>query len=446
MCGQSHCLANARHAATETRPHFVGVITRSTLAFGSAHAAGARVVLLALVVLASATACNRVKPSQATLDAEETLFAALANETSVRVHPNNRLTLLEDGAVFPAIKREIRAARSSIHILVYIWRGEGEPSSSIGAALLARRPGVACRIIVDPFGSLKFDDKLKADLERSGCAIHKYDRGPLPEPRARNHRKIVVVDGDRAITGGFGIWQSWLGEGRKEEEWRDTAVFAEGPVVADLQRAFDQNWQEVQKQPLPKDAYPELAPKGKIPAMFIATSPKPNQPSAAEATYRLLIQAAKRRLWIANSYFIPSKGLQQLILERKRAGVDVRVLSPGPVHDVPPVRAAQRATYETLIEGGVRIFEYEASMMHAKTVMVDDTYVLIGSTNMDALSFEHLEEGSLIARDPELARTMTARFLQDLKLSKEITREIWRNRDTLPEVGRRGASWFSDAF
>ena len=160
--------------------------------------------------------------------------------------------------------------------------------------------------------------------------------------------------------------------------------------------------------------------------------------------YRLLVQAAKRRLWIANSYFIPDDRLQQLMIERVRAGVDVRVLGPGPVHDVPPVRAAQRATYQKLIHGGVRIFEYKASMMHAKTMVVDDRYVLVGSTNIDALSFEHLEEGSLVARDPELARTMAEHFRQDLKYTKEITREIWDNRDVMPEVGRRTVELVSD--
>jgi cardiolipin synthase A/B len=195
---------------------------------------------------------------------------------------------------------------------------------------------------------------------------------------------------------------------------------------------------------LPPAAYPPLAPRGQSPATFIATSPTPGKPSAAEAMYRLLIQAAKRRLWIANSYFIPGKGLQQLLLERRRAGVDVRILAPGPVHDVPPVRAAQRATYEALLAGGVRIFEYEASMMHAKTMIVDDSYVLIGSTNVDALSFEHLEEGSLVARDPAVARAMVERFKADLAYTKEITRALWESRDTVPEVGRRGAALLSD--
>jgi cardiolipin synthase len=409
-----------------------------------------RSVIITGLVIAAALAgllvmlVQRVRPSDARLHPGETLFAALEKETGATVHAGNELHLIEDGAVFSAIEREIRAARASVHILVYIWRGEGDPSRGIGEALLARRKGVACRILIDSFGSLKFDDNLEEQLQRSGCEIRRYDRGPMPEPRARNHRKLVVVDGQTAITGGFGIHTSWMGHGRKPQEWRDTAVRAQGPVVASLQRAFEQNWTESDGAALPKSDYPRLQSAGKTPAVFVATSPRPGKASAAEAMYRLIVSSAKKRLWIANSYFIPGDGLQALIIERRKAGVDVRVLTPGPVHDVPPVRAAQRATYKRLLDAGIRIFEYEASMMHAKTIVVDDDVLLIGSTNMDALSFEHLEEGSLVARDPAIAGQMAAHFLEDLKYTKEITRQLWEDRDTVPEVGRRGAGLVSD--
>ena len=398
-------------------------------------------------VLLAMPACKRTPPSQATLDPGETLFAALARETGARVHGGTALTLLENSAVFDAIVEDVRRARSSIHVVTYIWRGQDQPSRRVGEAILQtlrERPHVACRILLDPFGSLKFDDALEQRLEQAGCQVRRYDRGPLPDPLARNHRKIVVVDGTRAITGGFGIHTSWLGNGRTPDQWRDTAVRVRGPVVADLQRAFEQNWREVTGQTLPRSDYPQLEPVGDVPALFIATSPTPGKPSAAEAMYRLLVQAAKRRLWIANSYFIPDERLQQLMIDRARAGVDVRVLGPGPVHDVPPVRAAQRATYKRLIDGGVRIYEYKASMMHAKTMVIDDRYVLVGSTNIDALSFEHLEEGSLVARDPQLARTMAEHFQRDLDYTMQITKEIWDNRDLLPEVGRRGIGLASD--
>jgi cardiolipin synthase len=411
-----------------------------------------RPLLLSTVLLVTVNGfgCKRSLPSSdAALSDGETLLEALQRELGTPIRRGNQLELLENSAVFDAAEKDIRSARSSIHVVVYIWRGQGQPSERIGQAILDRRPGVACRLVIDPFGSLKFDEGLERRLADSGCQILRYDRGPGADPLARTHRKIFVVDGKSAITGGFGIWRSWLGNGRTREEWRDTAVRIRGPVVADLQKAFEQNWRESlggqgNSEALPSREYPPLAKVGDVSAVFVATSPRPKRAAPAETMFRLLILAAKRRLWIANSYFIPDHGLQALIVERRRAGVDVRVLAPGPVHDVPPVRAAQRATYERLIDGGVRIFEYEASMMHSKTMVVDDSYVMIGSTNMDALSFEHLEEGSLIARSPSLARTMAEHFLEDCQHSKEITPQIWEDRDLLPDIARRGASLLSD--
>jgi cardiolipin synthase len=267
----------------------------------------------------------------------------------------------------------------------------------------------------------------------------------MPEPIARNHRKIVVVDGARAITGGFGIWKSWVGDGRKRDEWRDTAVRVAGPVVAQMQKAFEQSWRESGGDPLGDDAYPKLASKGPTRALFVASSPRPDQASAAERSTSALIASARKRLWIANSYFIPNEELTALIVETKRRGVDVRVLVPGPVHDVPPVRAAQRATYEPLLQAGVRIFEYQASMMHAKTMVIDDRFVVIGSTNLDALSFDRLEEGSLVADAAVLARKLQRHIDEDMRTySKEITAREWAGRELLPEMGRRAATLIDD--
>ena len=405
------------------------------------------VLVSTLLLLTSAPGCKRSLPaSDAEIEQGESLLEALQRELGAEVHPGNDLDLLENGAVFDAAEKAIRSARSSIHVVVYIWRGEGDPSARLGRAIEQRRPGVACRLLIDPFGSLKFSDSLEERLTRTGCEILRYDRGPGVDPLGRNHRKIFIIDGEVAITGGFGVHEVWLGNGRSKEQWRDDAVRVRGPVVADLQRAFEQNWVESKGAggALPPSAYPPLKKQGRVKALFAATSPRPGQPSTAEGMFRVLIQGARKRLWIANSYFIPDESMQQLIVERRKAGVDVRVLSPGPVHDVPPVRAAQRATYERLINGGVRIFEYEASMMHSKTVVIDDRFVMIGSTNMDALSFEHLEEGSLIAESPSMARKMAGNFQEDCKFAKEITPEIWKNRDLAPDVARRGVSLLSD--
>lgn len=375
---------------------------------------------------------------------EVDIAAGLEHLVGTPLVEGNSLDLIENGKVFDEIVNDIRRAKRSVHVVTYIWRGEDGPSERVGAALLERREGVACRIVVDPFGSLKFSASLERRLTASGCRILRYDRGPWPQPVARNHRKIVIVDGARAITGGFGIWKSWEGDGRKAEEWRDTAVRVRGPVVSGLQSAFEQSWRESGGEPLPASEYPSLDREGPTRAAFVASSPRGDAASKAELSTHLLVSAARRKLWIANSYFIPDPELQERIVALRRQGVDVRVLVPGPVHDVPPVRAAQRATYERLIEAGVRIFEYQPSMMHAKTMVIDDRWVVIGSTNIDALSFDFLEEGSLVADAAVVARKLEDHLVDDMAQAKEITPELWRNRDLLPEIGREAASLIDD--
>jgi cardiolipin synthase len=240
------------------------------------------------------------------------------------------------------------------------------------------------------------------------------------------------------------VWRVWEGDGQSRDAWRDTAVRAEGPVVAQMQRAFEQSWVEADGARLPAIDYPALGARGPTPAAFVAGSPRRNQTSDAEIMTELVIASARKQLSIANSYFVPNDGLQALLIRKRREGVDVRVLASGPTHDVPPVRAGQRATYARLLEAGVRIFEYQPAMMHAKTMVVDGRTVVIGSTNIDQLSFTRLEEGSLVADAPLLARQMQRDFEKDLERSKEITQKLWAERDFLPELGRRTSGLFSD--
>jgi cardiolipin synthase len=178
--------------------------------------------------------------------------------------------------------------------------------------------------------------------------------------------------------------------------------------------------------------------------VFVASSPRGDDPSAAEEMTRVLVSSATKRLWIANSYFVPDDALRDLIANKAREGVEVRVLAPGPVHDVPPVRAGQRATYEKLLQAGVRIFEYQPSMMHSKTMVVDDRWVAIGSTNMDQLSFDRLEEGSLVADAPAIADQLVRTLRADFDLSKEITDELWQRRDPFVDVVRDTTAFFSE--
>ena len=397
--------------------------------------------LLVLAVAAGA-GCSRAQPPPS--DQVDDLAEALRREARAEMVGGNALELVNNGEIFDAMERDIRDARASVNIVIYIWRGEEGPSRRIGEALLNRRAGVACKILVDAFGSLKFSDTLRERLTKSGCEVRRYGLRDDLRPMARNHRKIQVTDGKIGLTGGWGVWRVWEGDGLSRDAWRDTAVRVQGPVVAQMQRAFEQSWIEARGAPLPLADYPKLRWHGPTRATFVASSPRQDRRSEALAMTELVIASARRQLWIANSYFVPDDALGDLIIRKRRQGVDVRVLVAGPVHDFPPVRAAQRATYARLLEAGVRIFEYKPSVMHSKTIVVDGRTVVIGSTNFDQLSFDRLEEGSIVAFAPLLATKMLRDFETDFGRSLEITRELWADRDFLPDLVRRASSLFAD--
>ncbi|WP_242372163.1 MULTISPECIES: phospholipase D-like domain-containing protein [Anaeromyxobacter] len=372
---------------------------------------------------------------------EVPLDVLLEREVGVPVRDGNAVELIENGAIFDALEHEIRRAREHIHICEFMWMGKGDPSARIGKAILERRPGVTCRIVLDWFGSKRlaeprFDPELERRLVASGVELRVHR--PWPDPFRLSHRRIFVFDGRTAYVGGFGIWKSWLGDGVGPDEWRDTACRVRGPIVSDLQRAFDHSLQAARGEPLPGAAYPRLERAGDVHAAVVASTPKWARTTTAARMYYALIASARRRLLVANSYFVPDRSLQNVLIARARAGVDVRVLAPGPHHDQPLVRAGQRRTYSRLLRGGVRIWEYGASMMHAKTLVADDVAV-IGSTNMDSQSLSFLWEASVVCDAPRIARRIAERFALDLERSREVRLEAWRRRPMKMQLGERAA-------
>ncbi len=379
-------------------------------------------------------ACTKVKEEdsqvfylRSEVDSNGAGFAtALYQTVGVRMVPGNHLRWANNGDVFDVMAEELSRARTSINIVLFIWR-PGEASERMLSIVTERaQAGVACRVLVDPIGSGPFKDEVKPKLEAAGCEARFFRPLPADENLARNHRKIVIVDGRVGITGGFAIQDEWLGNGLSEKEWRDTNARVEGPVVAQLQQAFAENWQEATGELLPASDFPGLdtavpgvSAVGEGWAAFVASTANP-EVTRAERITQLMVRAARKRLWIAQSYFTPNDPLVQLLVDKARAGVDVRVLAPGDKNDHRSVTLLQRATYDTLLAAGVRIWEYQPSMMHAKTMLVDDELVLVGSINYDVLSFNLLEEGSLVLQDEEAAREMEAFFLEDLKHAREI--------------------------
>ncbi len=353
----------------------------------------------------------------------------LYQSTGVCLAEGHQVDLLENGAVFERMLEDIRRARESVHILVYIWRPCDLSDRFVEALQERTRAGVRCRVVVDPVGSEEvsgdrdFDQKVERRLVEGGVEVHYYR--PLAGKilgrlLGRNHQKLVIVDGRIGYTGGFGIWKVWEGEGLEPEHWRDTHVRVEGSSVQRMQLAFSRAWQESGGSLLRPEDFPEPVPAGSMRAGFVDSIGKLGM-TDAERMVRVVIAAARKRLWIANAYFTPPNAILEQLVHKAHEGVDVRVLGPGPLHDVPIVRASQRSTYEKLLRVGIRIWEYQPSMMHAKTILVDDWLTVVGSTNLDSLSLNKLGEGSLVLADAGVARKLERCWAVDLERSREIS-------------------------
>ncbi|MDC0710530.1 phospholipase D-like domain-containing protein [Stigmatella sp. ncwal1] len=357
------------------------------------------------------------------------LSFVLFQSTGVSLQPGHQVELIENGAIFERMLEDIRQAQQSIHILVYIWRPCDVSDRFVEALRERVSAGVKCRVVVDPVGSEEvrgdkdFDQKIEQKLVECGVEVHYYRPlagKVLGRILGRTHQKLVIVDGHIGYTGGFGIWKVWEGDGLAPEQWRDTHIRVEGPSVCQMQLAFSRAWQESGGSLLHPEDLPAARHPGPVRAGFIASAGKLGM-TDAERMVRIVIGSARKRLWIANAYFTPPNAIMEQLIHKAHEGVDVRILGPGPVHDVPIIRASQRATYAELLRAGARIWEYQRSMMHAKTILVDDWLSVVGSTNFDALSLNKLGEGSMVVADKALAQKLEQGWMRDFEHSREIT-------------------------
>jgi len=343
---------------------------------------------------------------------------ALYQTTAVRLQSGNSVDFINNGNVFDAMVAEIAKARRSIHIVSFIW-ADGEVSKRLMTAIAARaRAGVQCRILVDAVGSLSLTDEEVAPLTGAGCKVRRSRPVPGQDDLARNHRKIVLVDGRVGITGGFGIDDRWRGDGVSGESWRDSNVRVRGPAVLEMQQAFAENWQETTQELLPADAFPEPERPGKVRAAFVSST-EHGIVTHNDRLTQLFIAAAHERIWLANAYFLPSEPILQLLERKARQGVDVRILAAGDKTDTGPYLGPQRERMDRLIAAGAKAYEYEPSMMHSKTMLVDRSLVAVGSCNLDPLSLNKMDEGALVADDPLLAKQLERQWTQDLAHAKE---------------------------
>ena len=344
-------------------------------------------------------------------------------------------------STYPRLWDDLRAARHSITMQMYYCEAGGMADTL--RDILVERAGAGVRVLFlyDAFGT-SFPEEYLAALERAGVRTASFR--PLTIMAAyklqhRAHIRVVCVDGRVGYTGGFGISDKWFGNGRVKGQWRDTNVRFTGPAVRQLQAAFVACWAEATGDLLVGDTLfvddGSASTDGAL-AGLLHGSPSVGS-TEAERFFALSIACAKERLYITNSYFVPDHDFRQLIIAAARRGVDTRILTAGPETDVKSTLYAGRARYEELLEGGVRIYEYRETMMHAKTLVVDGMWSACGSMNADNRSLSFNEETVLMMLDEPLARTLERHFLEDLDHSAEIDLATFRQRGLADRLKER---------
>lgn len=395
-----------------------------------------RVRIVALSVFLSAGAgCAHHDPvlQLPALEVGHPSFAAtLAGYSGSAVVSGNRVEVLLNGdEIFPAKLRMIRSAKKSINYAQYVWE-EGKPSEDIANALADRcRAGVAVNVLLDAVGALSMPSEYRQRMADAGCRVETFrplGSFAIDKVNYRNHRRILVADGRMGITGGSGTSGKWGGNGRQENHWRDTDVWAEGPVVEQLQGAFAENWLEATGIALGgREYFPSpMEVRGSVAAQAVRSSPEGGSASMY-TMYLLAMASAQRSIYITNPYFLPDEKMIETLVQTARKGVKVKLLLPGAIdHNL--VRQASRSELGRLLQAGVEVYEYRPAMLHAKTMVVDSRWATVGSTNLDRRSFALNDEINLVVYDRGVAERLERVFTDDLGQSRRVTYDSWNNR------------------
>ena len=356
--------------------------------------------------------------------------------------------------LYPQLWEDLRHARHSITLQLYYCK-PGRMADEFAEIVIDRaKAGVRVQFLRDAFGSGPLPDEYLERLERGGVrlAVFRPTRAwELHKVQHRSHIRVVVVDGRVGYTGGFGLDDKWFGGGRARGEWRDTTARFTGPAVLQLQATFAAGWAEAtgtlltgeELFPLDDDGEPEPVRAGDTARAGLMHAAPTLGSTAAERLMALSIGCARQRLWISNSYFVPSDDFCALLAEADKRGVDVRVLVPDSHSDVRTTYYAGRARYPDLMRAGVRIFEYTAAMMHAKTLVADGAWSAVGTMNFDNRSIAFNDETMLMVHDKTVARRMEAIFMQDLRYAREVTAASFARRPARERVLERGATMLS---
>jgi cardiolipin synthase A/B len=362
--------------------------------------------------------------------------------------PGNRVTVLENGdAFYPAMLDAVRAARHSITIEAYIY-WHGSIGIEFAEALAERsRAGVAVKILLDAVGSATIGRRILETLEAGKCQlawfnpIRWYALGGINH---RTHRKTLLIDGCVAFTGGAGIADHWTGHAQDPEHWRDTQIRLEGPAAIPLQTGFAQNWLETTGELISGPAFfPDVPSRGTVPVQTMLSSPATGA-SAARILYYLAIVCARKSIQIANPYFVPDQAAIDILVDARKRGVDVTVIVSGIRNDNWLARYNSTRLYGALLQRGISLHEYNRTMLHQKTMVVDGQWATIGTTNFDSRSFALNEESNVSFTDRTLIAELQRTFAADLAVSDRITLTAWQHRGIWSRLQELAASVFQE--
>ena len=363
----------------------------------------------------------------------------LQSTCQAALHHGNRVTIATNGPQFYAAMLDaIRSATRSVNMECYIFQPGRVADDFIDALSERARIGVNVTIVVDAIGSFNLWGRPLRRLREAGCRVKSYQRMQwyrLARLNNRTHRELFVVDGRIAFIGGAGIADWWMFPSRRRgKPWRDSMARIEGPIVAALQGVAAENWLECCGEIMTGPEYfPALEPAGETTAFVIKSSPS-DRATASRVAFQMLIEGADHHVRVQTPYFLPDRALRRALVNLGRRGVAVSVIVPGRITDQRWVRLASRRMWGDLLQAGVRIYEYTPAMTHAKVLIVDELWTVLGTTNIDNRSFEHNDEINVALRDPHVAARLLQDYEQDLRDSEEVTFERWKRRPLWEKV------------
>ena len=361
----------------------------------------------------------------------------------------NTYDVLTNGdQIFPAMLDAINRAQRRVSLETYIY-DEGTVANQFTEALAAAaRRGVRVQLVVDAVGGSSMNAAHVERLRAAGCFVAQFNSPAwysLEELNYRTHRKILVVDGEIGFTGGVGVSDHWLGNAQDKDHWRDTQVRIRGPIARLMEGAFYENFVEADGGPAPElnDPLTDLGEEGA--SLMVRSSPTGGS-NDLKRLYLLAIASARRTVDIASPYFVTDESTRWSLADAISRGVRIRILVEGDITDAKPVKYASRDKFDLLLRQGIEIYEYQPTMMHTKVMVVDGVWSMFGSANFDNRSLELNDELNVAVTSRDLAARFAADMEADIRASRRLTLDAWRQRGMLEKVRERFWGIFGEVF